>query len=49
MRFFTTGEGGGRRRKTAVCFDDIAMPGNGANNMSISPLLRMTSTKTLFS
>ena len=43
------GGGGGQRRKAAVFFDDTAMPGNGANNMSISPLLRMTSTKTLFS
>ena len=30
-------------------FEDIAMPGNGANRMSIRPLLRMTSTEALFS
>ena len=37
-------------RKPAYFFEDIAVPGNGAaNHMSIRPLLRLTSTKTLFS
>ena len=43
-----TREGGGGR-KLAYFFEDIAVPGNGANHMLIRPLLRMSSTKTLFS
>ena len=47
--FIRTNQGGGGGRKSAYFFEDIAVPGNGANHMSIKPLLRMTSTKTLFS
>ena len=35
--------------KPACLFEDIAVPGNGANHMLIRSLLRMTSTKALFS
>ena len=42
------GKGGGEG-KLAVFFEDIVVQGNGANHTSIRWLLRMTSTKTLFS
>ena len=41
--------GGGGGRKPAYFFEKITVPGNGANHLSIRPLLRMTLTKTLFS
>ena len=47
--FFWGGGGGGGGRDSAFFFEDIAVPGNDANRMSIRPLLRMTSTKALFS
>ena len=33
----------------AYFFEDVVVLGNGANHMSIRPLLGLTSTKTLFS
>ena len=36
----------GGARKPAYFFEDIAVPGDGANHMSIRPSLRMASTKT---
>ena len=48
-RNFSCCHEGGGRRKPACFFEDTAVSGNGANHMSIRPLLKMTSTKTLFS
>ena len=39
--------GKGEERKSALFFEDISVPGNGANHVSIKPLLRETSSKTL--
>ena len=39
----------GKTQRSVYFFEDIAVPGSGANHMSIRPLLRMTSTKTMFS
>ena len=35
----------GGERKSALFFEDIAVPGNGANQVSINSLLKKTPTK----
>ena len=42
------GKPGYWRREAALVIEDIAVPGNRTNRMSIRPLLRVNSTKTLF-
>ena len=44
-----TAIGRGGVKNLAFFFEDIAGPGNGANRLFIRPLLRMTSTKPVFS
>ena len=41
------GAGGGGVTKVGIFFEDIAVPGNRESYITMRPLLRMTSTKTL--